>query len=81
MIFHTGTLQLLGNGSSILGFFILIFALIGGVNTVMMITFWFDTVIKSFTRDGITNIYFLLAVIVVLILGFIAFGLAIVRTM
>lgn len=72
-------IQMLGNGSTLLGILILIFALIGFINIAIATLLWFKKVMKALDDNGIESIFALFAIVVISILGLFAFILAIIR--
>jgi hypothetical protein len=72
-------IQLLGNGSTILGIVILIFAVIGFLNIAIATLLWFEKILKILDDNGIESMFALFVVIVISIMGLIAFIVATVR--
>ena len=79
MILDATKLQLLGNGSTILGILVLIFAVIGFMNIAIATLLWFEKVIKVLDDNGIENMLVLFVIVAISIIGLIAFMVATVR--
>ena len=79
MILDATKLQLLGNGSTILGILVLVFAVIGFMNIAIATLLWFEKVIKVLDDNGIENMLVLFVIVVISIIGLIAFMVATVR--